>query len=63
MATNSTVAKDRLAKLGIHLPVAPTLFGVYVPGVHAGNILFLSGMLATSGDQHIAGAWESSVLN
>src|SRR5262249_58172039 len=46
---NSTPAKDRLAKLGIHLPDAPTPFGAYVPAVQTGNLLFLSGMLATSG--------------
>src|SRR6266851_2958455 len=49
MAINSTTAEDRLAKLGIHLPDAPTPFGAYVPAVQTGNLLFLSGMLATSG--------------
>jgi enamine deaminase RidA (YjgF/YER057c/UK114 family) len=49
MATNSTTAEERLAKLGIHLPDAPTPFGAYVPAVQTGNLLFLSGMLATSG--------------
>jgi enamine deaminase RidA (YjgF/YER057c/UK114 family) len=49
MATNATTAEDRLAKLGIHLPDAPTPFGAYVPAVQTGNLLFLSGMLATSG--------------
>src|ERR1700724_1443337 len=49
MTTNSTTAEDRLAKLGIHLPDAPTPFGAYVPVVQTGNLLFLSGMLATSG--------------
>src|SRR5437867_4305612 len=49
MTTNATTAEDRLAKLGIHLPDAPTPFGVYVPAVQTGNLLFLSGMLATSG--------------
>jgi enamine deaminase RidA (YjgF/YER057c/UK114 family) len=68
MTTNSTVAEDRLAKLGVHLPDAPTPFSVYVPGVHTGNILFLSGMLAASGDQHIVdkgghfAAWEEPQL-
>ena len=42
-------AEDRLAKLGIHLPDAPTPFGAYVPAVQTGSLLFLSGMLATSG--------------
>ena len=49
MSTVSTTAEDRLAKLGIHLPEAPTPFGAYVPAVQTGNLLFLSGMLATSG--------------
>ena len=49
MTTNSTTAEDRLAKLGIHLPAAPAPFGAYVPAVQTGNLLFLSGMLATSG--------------
>ena len=49
MITNSTTAEDRVAKLGIHLPDAPTPFGAYVPAVQTGNLLFLSGMLATSG--------------
>jgi enamine deaminase RidA (YjgF/YER057c/UK114 family) len=52
MTTNTTTAEDRLAKLGIHLPEAPTPFGAYVPAVQTGNLLFLSGMLATSG--HVA---------
>jgi enamine deaminase RidA (YjgF/YER057c/UK114 family) len=49
MTTNSTATEDRLAKLRIHLPDAPTPFGAYVPAVQTGNLLFLSGMLATSG--------------
>ena len=49
MPANATTAEDRLAKLGIHLPDAPTPFGAYVPAVQTGNLLFLSGMLATSG--------------
>src|SRR3989441_9852098 len=49
MTTNSTTAEDRLAKLGFHLPEAPAPFGAYVPAVQTGNLLFLSGMLATSG--------------
>jgi enamine deaminase RidA (YjgF/YER057c/UK114 family) len=49
MTTNTTTAEDRLAKLGIHLPDAPSPFGAYVPAVQTGNLLFLSGMLATSG--------------
>ena len=49
MTTNATTAEDRLARLGLHLPDAPTPFGAYVPAVQTGNLLFLSGMLATSG--------------
>ena len=49
MTTNSTTAEDRLAKLGIHLPDVADAFGAYVPAVQTGNLLFLSGMLATSG--------------
>jgi enamine deaminase RidA (YjgF/YER057c/UK114 family) len=49
MTTNATTAVDRLASLGIRLPDAPTPFGAYVPAVETGNLLFLSGMLATSG--------------
>ena len=49
MSANSMTAEDCLAKLGIHLPEAPTPFGAYVPAVQTGNLLFLSGMLATSG--------------
>jgi enamine deaminase RidA (YjgF/YER057c/UK114 family) len=49
MTANATTAEDRLARLGIHLPEAPTPFGAYVPAVQTGTLLFLSGMLATSG--------------
>jgi len=49
MAPNLTAAEDRLARLGIQLPDAPAPFGAYVPAVQTGNLLFLSGMLATSG--------------
>ena len=49
MTTSSTTPEDRLAKLGIRLPDAATPFGAYVPAVQTGNLLFLSGMLATSG--------------
>src|SRR5437899_7189148 len=49
MTTNEKTAEDRLARLGIHLPAAPTPFGAYVPAVQTGNLLFLSGMLATAG--------------
>ena len=49
MTSNATSPEDRLARLGIHLPDAPTPFGAYVPAVQTGTLLFLSGMLATSG--------------
>jgi enamine deaminase RidA (YjgF/YER057c/UK114 family) len=49
MKIASTTAEVRLAELGIDLPDAPTPFGPYVPAVQTGNLLFLSGMLATSG--------------
>jgi enamine deaminase RidA (YjgF/YER057c/UK114 family) len=49
MTTHATTAEDRLAKLGIKLPAAPEPFGTYVEAVQTGNLLFLSGMLATSG--------------
>jgi enamine deaminase RidA (YjgF/YER057c/UK114 family) len=49
MTTHSPTAEDRLAKLDIHLTDAPTPFGAYVPAVQTGKLLFLSGMLATSG--------------
>src|SRR6516225_6312141 len=49
MTTYEATAEDRLARLGIQLPDAPTPLGAYVPAVQTGNLLFLSGMLATSG--------------
>jgi enamine deaminase RidA (YjgF/YER057c/UK114 family) len=49
MTADRTTAEDRLREYGIRLPDAPTPFGAYVPAVQTGNLLFLSGMLATSG--------------
>jgi enamine deaminase RidA (YjgF/YER057c/UK114 family) len=49
VTTNTITAENRLTRLGIHLPDPPTPFGAYVPAVQTGNLLFLSGMLATSG--------------
>src|SRR5262245_56781818 len=49
MTTHATTAEDRLARLGIRLPEAPTPFGAYVPAVQTGSLLFLSGMLSASG--------------
>jgi enamine deaminase RidA (YjgF/YER057c/UK114 family) len=42
-------AEAMLVELAIQLPHAPTPFGAYVPAVQTGNLLFLSGMLATEG--------------
>jgi enamine deaminase RidA (YjgF/YER057c/UK114 family) len=49
IAADLMTAEDRLAEMGIQLPPAPTPFGAYVPAVQTGNLLFLSGMLATVG--------------
>jgi hypothetical protein len=49
MTSDTTTAEDCLRELGIHLPGAPTPSGAYVLAVQTGNLLFLSGMLATSG--------------
>jgi enamine deaminase RidA (YjgF/YER057c/UK114 family) len=49
LSANVTTAEGRLAKLGIRLPDAPAPFGAYVPAIQTGNLLFLSGMLATAG--------------
>lgn len=49
MNSSPTTADDRLVALGIHLPEPPTPFGLYVPVIQTGNLLFLSGMLATLG--------------
>jgi enamine deaminase RidA (YjgF/YER057c/UK114 family) len=51
MAANETTAEDRLVALGIRLPEPPSPFGAYVPAVLTGNLLFLSGMLATKGHE------------
>jgi enamine deaminase RidA (YjgF/YER057c/UK114 family) len=61
MTSNSTTAEDRLGKLGIHLPDAPTPFGAYVPGVQTGNLLFLSGMLAAVTTRAVGKAVEPRV--
>ena len=42
-------AEQRLKELGIKLPPPPEPFGTYVEAVQTGNLLFLSGMLATEG--------------
>ena len=47
----SVSADERLAALGIVLPAAPQPFGAYVPAVQSGALLFLSGMLPTTGHE------------
>jgi enamine deaminase RidA (YjgF/YER057c/UK114 family) len=47
----SVHAEERLATLGIELPEPPTPFGAYVPAVQSGALLFLSGMLPTTGHE------------
>lgn len=42
-------AEQRLKELRIELPEPPKPFGSYVEAVQTGNLLFLSGMLATDG--------------
>ena len=49
MTSDTTTTEGRHRDLGMHLPDAPTPFGAYMPAVQTGNLLFLSGMLATSG--------------
>src|SRR3954447_18461291 len=51
MPADAMTAEQRLARLGISLPDASTPFGAYREAVQTGNLLFLSGMLATSGHQ------------
>jgi len=51
MPGSVATAEGRLAELGIALPDAPMPFGAYVEAVQSGDLLFLSGMLATSGRQ------------
>lgn len=44
-------AEERLAELGLELPEPPAPLGAYVPAVQSGGLLFLSGMLPTSGHE------------
>jgi enamine deaminase RidA (YjgF/YER057c/UK114 family) len=45
----ANTAEQRLKELGIELPAPPAPFGTYVEAVQTGNLLFLTGMLPTSG--------------
>lgn len=47
--------EKRLADLGITLPSAPAPAGAYVPCVQAGNLLFVSGQIASGPDGLIRG--------
>jgi enamine deaminase RidA (YjgF/YER057c/UK114 family) len=49
MQTQVTSAEERLRALGIELPAPPEPFGTYREAVQTGSLLFLSGMLPTSG--------------
>jgi len=40
--------EERLQSLGLHLPDAPAPVGAYVPAVHVGALVFVSGQLPTS---------------
>jgi enamine deaminase RidA (YjgF/YER057c/UK114 family) len=42
-------AEEHVGQLGIKLPEPPEPFGIYAEAVQTGNLLFLTGMLPTSG--------------
>jgi enamine deaminase RidA (YjgF/YER057c/UK114 family) len=44
-------AEQRLIELGIQLPAPPEPFGTYAEAVQTGNLLFLTGMLPTEGQE------------
>ena len=44
-------AEDRLKALGVSLPAVSEPLGMYVPAVHVGRLLFVSGQLPRSGDR------------
>ena len=44
-------AEQRLKELGIELPAPPRPLGIYVEAVQTDNLLFLTGMLPTEGQQ------------
>jgi enamine deaminase RidA (YjgF/YER057c/UK114 family) len=47
--SHPATAEQRLRQLGIKLPTPPEPFGIYAEAVQTGNLLFLTGMLPTSG--------------
>src|SRR5438477_8100509 len=49
--SHAASAEQRLKELGIKLPEPPEPFGTYVEAVQTGNLLFLSGMLPTEGNE------------
>ena len=44
-------AEQRLKELGVKLPAPPEPFGTYVEAVQTGNLLFLSGIIPTEGNE------------
>lgn len=46
--------EERLAELGIDLPPAPAPAAAYIPSVRSGNLLFVSGQVASSGGSLVA---------
>ena len=50
-----TSPHDRLAELGIALPEAAAPVAAYVPTVHAGNLLHISGQVSFEGGQLLTG--------
>jgi enamine deaminase RidA (YjgF/YER057c/UK114 family) len=51
MSPQPASAENRLAALGIKLPAAPSPLGAYVESVHAGSLLYLSGVLPVIGHE------------
>jgi enamine deaminase RidA (YjgF/YER057c/UK114 family) len=48
-SSRPATAEQRLGQLGIKLPTPPEPFGIYAEAVQTGNLLFLTGMLPTTG--------------
>jgi enamine deaminase RidA (YjgF/YER057c/UK114 family) len=42
---NALTPEDRLARLGLELPMAPSPVAIYVPAVRTGNLVYSSGQL------------------